>query len=300
MAETIGFQASDVVLAPVPLSHSYGLEHGLLAPLWAGSTIHLCDGFTIDVIVRELGENTTIFPAVPSVIEMLATLNDALRTTPKLRLVYSAGGVLPAAVGQRFVERFHVPIGQVYGMTEIGSVTYNDAQKPPFDAASVGRPLPGVSTRISDENGEVLVRSPFMLEEYLGESTLPLSDGHLRTGDIGRIDEHGRLYITGRVRLLIEAGGRKVNPLEVEAALSAHPEVNECVVVRMKQTDTIHRLRAVIVARDPNRPPAAEQIRAFLRQRLAGYKVPRVIDVRPALPRSATGKVLRQQVEAEA
>jgi acyl-CoA synthetase (AMP-forming)/AMP-acid ligase II len=139
-----------------------------------------------------------------------------------------------------------------------------------------------------------------MLEEYVDEPPPSLVDGRLRTGDLGRIDSESRLYITGRARLLIEAGGRKVNPFEVETVLSAHPDVVECVVVPMKQTDTIHRLRAVIVPRDPQRPPPAEAIRAFLRERLAGFKVPRAISYRSALPRSAAGKVLRQQVEAEA
>ncbi|HSV15992.1 MAG TPA: class I adenylate-forming enzyme family protein, partial [Tepidisphaeraceae bacterium] len=248
----IGFRADDIVLASVPLSHSYGIEHGLLAPLWAGSTVHLCDGFNIAIIARALAERATIFPAVPAVIDMLATLNDVPATMPKLRLAYSAGGMLPAAVHERFAQRFGTHIGQVYGMTEIGSVTFSDPRSADFSSDSVGRPMHGVSIRILDADpgadGEVAVRSPFMLDRYVDEEAL-LIDGHFRTGDIGRIDARGELRITGRVRLLIEVGGRKVNPLEVEAVLSSHPDVNECVVVAMKQTDTIHRLRAVLVAR---------------------------------------------------
>jgi acyl-CoA synthetase (AMP-forming)/AMP-acid ligase II len=300
MVAAIGFDPEDSVLASVPLSHSYGVEHGLLAPLWAGCTVRLCEGLDIRVIAGELAASTSIFPTIPPAIEMLAALADVPTRMPKLRLVYSAGGALPATVHQRFFERFKRPIGQVYGMTEIGSVTFNDPRIAPFDSGSVGRPLAGVSLRISPEDGEVLAKSPFMLDDYVDESPPALIDGHLRTGDLGRIDPENRLYITGRVRLLIEAGGRKVNPFEVEAALSAHPDVVECVVVRMRQTETIHRLRAVIVPRDPERPPPADAIRAFLRERLARFKVPRAISYRSALPRSAAGKVLRQQVEAEA
>jgi acyl-coenzyme A synthetase/AMP-(fatty) acid ligase len=299
MVAAIGFNLDDVVLASVPLSHSYGVEHGLLAPLWAGSTVHLCEGLDIGVIAGELAASTSIFPTIPPAIEMLAALADVPAQMPRLRLVYSAGGALPATVHERFLERFNQPIGQVYGMTEIGSVTFNDPRIAPFDPGSVGRSLAGVSLRIADD-GEILVNSPFMLEEYVDEPPPSLVDHHLRTGDLGRIDHENRIYITGRARLLIEAGGRKVNPFEVETALSAHPDVVECVVVPMKQTDTIHRLRAVIVPRDPQRPPAPEAIRAFLRERLAAFKVPRAISYRSALPRSAAGKVLRQQVEAEA
>jgi acyl-CoA synthetase (AMP-forming)/AMP-acid ligase II len=303
MVAALGFRPDDVVLASVPLSHSYGVEHGLLAPLWGGSTVHLCDGFNIEVIARELAEHATVFPAVPAVIEMLATLTDVPPAMRKLRLAYSAGGILPAAVHQRFAERFGARVGQVYGMTEIGSVTFSNPLSVDFTAASVGKPMQGVSIRILDVDsngeGEVAIRSPFMLQEYLGEPA-PLIDGHFRTGDIGRSDARGELRITGRVRLLIEVGGRKVNPLEVEAVLSSHPDIGECVVVALKQTDTIHRLRAVLVARDPDHPPTAEAIRQFARERLAGYKVPRVIEFRRSLPRSATGKLLRHQVETEA
>jgi acyl-CoA synthetase (AMP-forming)/AMP-acid ligase II len=300
MVAAIGFDTDDVVLASVPLSHSYGVEHGLLAPLWAGSTVRLCDGLDIGVIASELAASISIFPTIPPAIEMLAALADVPAQMRRLRLVYSAGGALPATVHQRFHQRFERHIGQVYGMTEIGSVTFNDPRIAAFDPGSVGRPLAGVSFRISAGDGEILAKSPFMLEDYLGEPPPALINDHLRTGDLGRIDSENRLYITGRVRLLIEAGGRKVNPFEVEAALSAHPDVVECVVVPMKQTDTIQRLRAVIVPRDPQRPPAVKAIRAFLRERLAGFKVPRAISYRSALPRSAAGKVLRQQVEAEA
>jgi acyl-coenzyme A synthetase/AMP-(fatty) acid ligase len=188
-------------------------------------------------------------------------------------------------------------------MTEIGSVTFSEPRSADFASDGVGAAMKGVSIRILDAElggeGEVAIRSPFMLDEYVGEVT-PLIDGHFRTGDIGRIDARGNLRITGRVRLLIEVGGRKVNPLEVEAVLSDHPDVNECVVVAMRQTDTIHRLRAVMVARDPDHPPTAEAIRQFARQRLAGYKVPRAIEFRRMLPRSATGKLLRHQVENDA
>ena len=121
-------------------------------------------------------------------------------------------------------------------------------------------------------------------------------DGHLLTGDLARIDERGRVYITGRKKLLIDVGAYKVNPLEVEQELARHPGVAECVVVGVALSDTIQRLRAVCVARDGAHAPTAEELRVFLRGRLSANKVPRMIDFAAALPKGPTGKVLRDRV----
>lgn len=307
MVEAIGYCSEDHVLAAVPLTHSYGLEHGLLAPLWAGSTVHLCAGFDLPTVAQTLAAGATILPAVPSMIEMLAVVIDAKARAPRLRAAFSAGGPLPVAVAERFERRFGVRVGQVYGMTEIGSVTYNDGSAEPFDAASVGRAMRDVSIRIRDvnpphapratgEEGEVLVRAPSMFDAYLGDET-PLIDGHFPTGDLGHLDASGQLTITGRARLLIDAGGMKVNPAEVEAVIASHPGVLECVVVPMRQTETVQRLRAFVVLRDMAVPPTGDDLRRFARERLAGYKVPRVVEFPPSLPRNAAGKVQRRLLE---
>jgi acyl-coenzyme A synthetase/AMP-(fatty) acid ligase len=295
MVEAIGFRSNDRVLAAVPLTHSYGVEHGLLAPLWAGCTVHLVDGMDWPIVSRAVGE-VTIFPAVPSMIEMLASMNDETFAMPRLRLIYSAGGPLPRGLHDRFAERFVLRVGQVYGMTEIGSVTFNDPNREPFDPASVGRAMCDVSIRIIDDSGEVVARAPSMLSEYINEP-MDLVDGHFRTGDLGRIDEHGRLNITGRARLLIDTGGLKINPLEVEGVIAQHPDVAECIVVPVRQSETVERICAVVVAREDHDRPSIESIRSFAKERLAAYKVPRQVIFRDSLPKTATGKVLRHLVE---
>ncbi|MBC8106909.1 MAG: AMP-binding protein [Anaerolineae bacterium] len=294
MVDAIGFTPDDHVLAAVPLTHSYGVEHGLLAPLWAGSTVLLVDGMDWPVITRAL-RDVTIFPAVPSMIEMLAGSADGSLTMPKLRSVYSAGGPLPRAVSDCFSDRFGHRVGQVYGMTEIGSVTFNDPSREPFDPGSVGRPMNNVSIRVLDD-GEIIVSAPSMLSSYVNDGTSVI-DGHFRTGDVGHLDEHGRLTITGRVRLLIDTGGLKINPLEVESVIGLHPDVRECVVVPVKQSETVQRICAVIVARNASAPPSTESIRAFAKERLAAYKIPRLVQFRASLPRTATGKLQRHLVE---
>jgi acyl-CoA synthetase (AMP-forming)/AMP-acid ligase II len=307
MVDAIRFTESDQVLASVPLSHSYGLEHGLLAPLWAGSTVHLCEGLDLPVVAAALGENISIFPAVPPMIEMLSTLAAAPPKMPRLRATYSAGGPLPESVSEKFRARFGIRVGQVYGMTEIGSVTFSDPRSNDFNPASVGRPMHNVSLRLLDlngsgspapmsEEGELAVRAPSMFAGYLHEQT-NLIDAHFPTGDLGRFDSSGNLQLTGRVRLLIDIGGTKVNPIEVESVLASHPEVRLCVVVPVRQSETIHRLRAIIVPRDVAAPPTPDSIRQFARTKLASFKIPRLIDFRPALPLTPAGKVQRHQVE---
>ena len=150
MAESIGFSPADRVLMCLPLCHSYGVEHGLLAPVFAGSGVHLADGFDLNVVRAQLADaGVTIFPGVPFMYEALARL-DGGNTLPALRRAYSAGGPLPAAVYEAFRGRYGVRVSQLYGATEIGSVTYGDPLSEGFDPAGVGRPMRGVSVRVLD------------------------------------------------------------------------------------------------------------------------------------------------------
>jgi len=303
MVNAIGFTAADRAVAAVPLSHSYGLEHGLLAPLWAGSTVLLCDGLDLPRLIEALADGATIFPAVPSMIEMLTRVSADL-SLKTLRRVYTAGAPLPAAVANTFQQHFGIPIGQVYGATEIGSVLYRDPARD--SAESVGRGMAGVSIRILStdddrrvlpvgEEGEVAIAAPSMLSGYVNEA-VELADGHYPTGDIGRLNENGELILVGRVRLLIDVGGAKVNPLEVERVLEAHPAVATAVVLPLALSETVRKIRAIIVPADPANPPLVSMLREHARQHLAPYKVPRVIEFRDSLPRTAAGKIARQEL----
>jgi len=316
IVRSVGFTSDDCVLATLPLSHSYGLEHGLLAPVWAGSTVVLGRGLDLSVIAPELACGATIFPTVPSIIEMLADLANQPPRMPRVRRIYSAGAPLPAGVYETFLGRYGLRVSQLYGATKVGSVTFNDPQQPDFDPASVGQAMHGVSIRILDpaaeadaqgcathralgpgEQGQIAIRAASMFDGYLNEPT-SLYDGYFPTGDLGRLDASGRLTITGRLKLLIDVGGMKVNPLEVESVLCEHPDVQACVVVPIRQSQTVCRLKAIAMPRDPAHPPSVQSLRELARQRLARYKVPRVFEIRRWLPRSPTGKVLRHLVDA--
>ncbi|MEM8737856.1 MAG: class I adenylate-forming enzyme family protein [Planctomycetota bacterium] len=310
VAQTVGLGLDDQVVAAVPLSHSYGIENGMLAPLWAGAgALHpLPDlaqpgrGFDPRLAVSP---GATVLPGVPAMFEMI----DRLDLGPgNLRLAYSAGGPLPPELADRLRNRQHLPLGQLYGTTEVGSVAYS----PHPD--TVGRPMPGVELRILDPQhpdpdrplppgriGHVAVRAPSMFAGYLEPADPPeappaFSAGFFLTGDLGQLNADGRLSLTGRLKLLIDVGGVKVNPLEVERALAAYPDIAECVVVPDPVSPTINRVRALITPVDPAATLDERTLRAFLRTRLAPHKIPRAFEFRATLPKSATGKILRQQL----
>ncbi len=304
VAEAAGLTPDDTVLAAAPICHAYGIENGFMAPVWAGACVHLCDGLDLPVAMAELERGCTVFPGVPFMFEVLAKTAGCRGT---LRLAYSAGGMLPAAVAREFEEKFGRRVGQLYGASELGSVTFNDPARPAADPMSVGRPMRGVRVRVVDVNdaalerelpagteGMVAVYAPSMMSGYV-DGEAPIVNGHFVTGDLGRVDAEGALTITGRLKQLIDVGGLKVNPAEVEAVLMEHAGVRECAVVAVAVTPTVSRLKAVVAGE-----VEVEGLRRYARERLAGYKVPRVWEVRERLPRTASGKVLRGELEGTA
>ncbi|HWB54090.1 MAG TPA: class I adenylate-forming enzyme family protein [Tepidisphaeraceae bacterium] len=296
IVQSVGMRSDDRILTCVPLSHSYGLEHGLLAPIYAGATVHIARGFDVHLIARELIESKiTIFPSVPAVFELFVQFADLPERFPALRLTYSAGGPLPTNINDTFVQRFGLPIAQLYGATEIGSVVFSDPGLAGFDPRSVGRPMPGVQIKL-DADGQLLVRAASMMRGYLDADPPFTSDGFFPTGDLARIDDNQCVTLIGRSKLLIDIGGRKVNPLEVEQALNQHPGVAECVVVSIPQTQTLRRLKAIVVPA-VHHAPSPDDLRQFLRDHLSPYKIPRIFELRRSLPKSATGKVLRHLLE---
>ena len=271
----------------------------------------MCEKFDLPAVLVELREaGITMMPGVPFMFEMLSrTVQGPI---PSLRKIYSAGGPLPRATFEAFQKKCGLRIGQVYGATEIGTVTFNSPDCEPFDPASVGIPMEGVTIRILDAEdpridqplptgaeGQVAIAAESMLSEYLDGETVPLIDGHYLTGDLGVVDERGALTITGRLTLLIDIGGRKVNPAEVEAVLRLHPAVGACVVLPMRLSETVCRLKAIVTPARPGMELPAQDLRRFARERLSGYKVPRIFEVREALPTSPSGKVLRRLVESQ-
>lgn len=298
VADAVGLTPNDVVGAAIPMGHSYGIENALLAPLAAGASIRVFASFEPAAIASHL-TGITVFPGVPFFFEAISR---ATANRGSLRLAYSAGASLPARTAAAFQDAFGLRLGQLFGTTEVGSVAFAHPDDPAFDPASVGKPMHGVRIRIADGDGrdlprgaegQVLIAAPSMLESY-ADAPLDLTpDGFFPTGDLGRLDETGQLSITGRLKFIVDVGGLKVNPLEVEAVLASHPRVADCIVLPLSLSETVTRLRALVV---PRAAIDLESLRDFCRARLAPHKVPRVFEVRDDLPRSPTGKILRRQL----
>jgi acyl-coenzyme A synthetase/AMP-(fatty) acid ligase len=201
-----------------------------------------------------------------------------------------------------------IDIGNLYGATELGTVAIHvpaPGGGAPSSPGFVGRPIGPAHFIIVDpadctkqlpagHEGHLAVRAPSMLSCYLGEA-MPVTDGHFLTGDLARLDEAGALTITGRIKHLIDLGSCKVNPLEIEAAILSHPGVAECAVIPIAASSTLCRLHALIVARPGTDSPTPEALRQFLRPRLAAAKIPRAFRLVQSLPKSPTGKLLRDQ-----
>jgi long-chain acyl-CoA synthetase len=305
----IGVEDRDVMLLCIPLYHSYGIDHGVLTAVMAGCAVELHRRFDpVSAGAALAAGRISILPAVPVMLEALARAARGHNVAPALRRVYSAGSPLPRRILDLFEQAYRTRVGQLYGTTEFGPVTFNDPDEPDFEPEAVGRPLAGVEIRILDREqpscerplpvgseGQVAVATPSMLSDYV-DGECPIVDGFLLTGDLGRLDAAGRLTLTGRLKLLIDVGGLKVNPLEVEAVLMRHPAVREVVTLELPYSDTASRLKAIIVPED-DREVDGEELQRFAREQLIHYKVPRVFEIRRTVPRSPTGKILRQELQ---
>jgi acyl-CoA synthetase (AMP-forming)/AMP-acid ligase II len=291
--DAVGIRESDSMLLCIPLYHSYGIDHGMLAAITAGCSVELHGRFHPPLVRSAFAERRiTLLPAVPLMFDALSrTVAEA--PPHALRHAVSAGSPLPRRIFDQFHRVFGVKIGQLYGTTEFGSVTYNDPSAAGFEPGSVGHPMNPLA---AGAEGHVAVSSPSLLSDYVDDPAAPTSDGFFLTGDLGRLDEWGCLHLTGRVKLLIDVGGRKVNPLEVESVLTDHRAVGQAVVVATPFSDTARRLKAIVVP-ESGCSVDGEELKRFARERLSAYKVPRSIEIRTQLPQSPSGKILRSELQ---
>jgi malonyl-CoA/methylmalonyl-CoA synthetase len=288
--------ADDRLVLALPLFHMHGLGVGLHGTLHAGASALLVPQFHPDAVARAiLRSEATLFFGVPTMYHRLLEFGNAgaLRS---LRLCVSGSAALPAdqhaeferASGQRILER--------YGMTETVMLVSNplEGERRP---GTVGLPLPGVEVRLFGSPAQIEVRGPNVFAGYWqrpdanAEAFTP--DGWFRTGDLGEFDDAGYLRITGRAKELIISGGYNVYPREVEDALRAHPGVADAAVVGTPSAEWGEVVTAYL---EGPSPPDLAALRAFLSDRLASYKQPRLVHAVAALPRNALGKVQKHRL----
>lgn len=300
----------DIVYGALPMSHVFGLISVLTGACYTGAHVQIEARFSAQKLYDAAMNGVTIIPAVPQMHAMVMqyTKEKGMQRlgSPSLRYVSSGGAPLDPAWKRKAEAFYELPLQNGFGMTETSSgasATDNPIGSPDV---SVGPITPGTEAKIDMnapggngvDEGEVLVRGPHLMKGYYrneAETAKALdADGWLHTGDLGKIDNEGRLYILGRSKELIIHGGFNVYPPEVEAALNDHPQVIQSAVVgRSKDGD--EEVLAFVQVSDSDRPDVAE-LRAFIKERLAGYKMPKHIVLTGALPAAPTGKLLKHKM----
>ena len=301
---------ADVVLASAPLTH--GSSHFILPALSAGARLVLVAGAAPEAIadIMERERVTTGFMA-PTAIQRLAEVfaGRARPTASLVRLIYGAAPFSERAL-TRAIEVLGPRIAGLYGQTEapmsIALIGEAELARPEL-RASVGYPgqLSDVAILGPDgeplpagETGEITVSGPLVMEGYLDDAektARTLRAGRLHTGDLGRLDANGRLFVTGRASELIITGGFNIHPAEVERALDATGLVGEACAFAVPDPDWGERLEAAVTARS-GQAPDPEALRAHLKARLGPVKTPKRIHVLDALPRNALGKLVRADI----
>jgi long-chain acyl-CoA synthetase len=247
----------------------------------------------------------TIVPAVPQFFRALT--HGGVPTELPVRVFISGGAPLPAEILKEFTERFPIPLLEGYGLSEASPVCSFNPIRGPWKAGSIGVPITGVEMSVQDdagnllaaaETGEVCVRGANVMQGYWNqpdETAKVMRNGWLLTGDIGHWDEDGYFYITDRKKDMLLVNGINVYPREIEEALYQFPGVKEAAVIGARDARKGEQPVAFIAPHDGAQVEPAKAIQ-FLRERLADYKVPRRVEILAALPRNATGKILKTEL----
>jgi fatty-acyl-CoA synthase len=302
----VPLRARQVTLLAAPMFHTWGFAN-LLLGLGLQSTFVVRRRFDPAETVALLAEEGVhALVAVPVMLQRILELPPEARRgfrAAALRVVAVSGSALPPTLAHQFMDEHGDVLHNLYGSTEVSYVAVANPRDLREAPGTVGRPLHGVTVRIVDEegaelpageSGRIFAGSPLAFEGYSGGQDKERIDGLVATGDLGHLDEAGRLFVDGRDDDMIVSGGENVYPREVEDALLTHPAVADAAVVGVPDERFGEALVAHVVPREDDVPP--EELRAHLKERLAGYKVPREIVVHESLPRNETGKVVRNEL----
>lgn len=282
-----------------PIYHSYALGASYMAALVSGSSVYLFDKFIPRKAVDIIGSwQANIIIAVPVMIKAIATV-PLLKVYDfsNLSVVLVGAGIVPAETKAVFKERFGVHISSNYGSTETGGVISRLTENP---ADSIGIAMAGIEIKLIcqdgneaeiGEEGEVHVRCRYIMSGYLGEKSSAFDNkGFFPMGDIMTKGENGFYYIKGRTKNLINIGGKKVNPKEVEDVLLRYQGIHDCMVCKAMRTVDQEIVKAVIVGENLDET----DIRIYLRQELADYKIPSLIEFTDSIERNVLGKIVKQ------
>ena len=313
----LGIGETDVCYSVAKLFFAYGLGNALTFPMAAGATtILLPDRPTPELVAAILKKHqVTVFYAVPTFYAVfLASPQAPERGETRLRRCVSAGEALPADVGRRWSERYGADILDGIGSTEMLHI-YCSNRAGEVKYGTTGKPVPGYDVRLVDDDGRVIekrgemgelqVRGPTSAMMYWNnreQSRATFLGEWTRSGDKYLEDDDGYYVYCGRRDDMLKVGGIYVSPFEVEAALQSHPEVLEAAVVGWPDEDTLIKPKAFVVLKSPDKADdaLAQALKDHCRQKLAVFKYPRWLEFRSELPKTATGKIQRFKLRAEA
>jgi len=314
VSHVFGSGPDDVTLAVLPMFHSFGQSSVMNVALHVGSTLTLVPRFEAEKVMEVIQrDKVTVFPGVPTMFFALLHHPSAGKyDLASLRIAVSGGAAIPGEVIQAFEGKFKTTILEGYGLSETSpTATFN------FSAAerkvlSIGKPIFGVEVRIfdiddkrlpagKDHVGEIVIRGHNVMKGYWNKpeaNVEAFKGGWFHTGDLGYVDEDGFFFIVDRKKEMIIRGGFNVYPREVEEVIYAHPAVAEAAVIGVPDERLGEEVKAV-VALKPGAKASAEDIIDFVKERVAAYKYPRTIQFVDALPKGATGKILKKELKAQ-
>jgi len=295
-----------------PFFHGFGYKAGVVAALTSGSTIYPVLTFDVESVLALIeSERISVLPGPPTIFtSMLDHPRRADYDLGSLRFSIAGSALVPESLIRRMRDTLGFEtVVQAYGLTECMVATISRPNEDPAHVAeTTGPPVPGIEVRIVDsagqdrptgDDGEILLRGDDVMLGYFEDEASTRAaidaDGWLHTGDVGRLDAHGCLKITDRIKDMFTVGGFNVYPAEVENVLASHPDIIEAAVVSMPDDRLGSVSRAYVMPRHGT-DPSPEQIIAYCKERLANFKVPREVVLVRDLPRNATGKILKSEL----
>jgi len=310
-AKYAGFRGSDRLACFLPLFHVFAQNFIMNGCFEVGATLVLWRRFVPDAVIAGIQrERVTLFFSVPTIY--IALLNAGVPTAKlaSIRYYFSAAATMPQEISKRWADTFGQLVHEGYGLTECAPcAAYNHVSKHKF--GSIGTAIENFQIRIFDENdkevprdqwGEIVIRGPGVMKGYWNnprETEIALRGGWLHSGDIGRMDKEGYVYIVDRVKDMVNVSGFKVWPAEVENILYRHPAVKEAAVYGVPDPLKGEQVRAAVVVKEGKQASPKELI-GHCRDYLAVYKAPERIDIVGELPKSATGKILKRVLRDDA
>lgn len=308
--EMFGFTPDDVIFGGLPLFHSFGQTCAMNAGIAAGATITLLPRFepgkALEIIERD---GVTVFMGVPTMyVAMLHTEGAGDINAESLRYCVSGGASLPVEVLSGVEQLFGAKMLEGYGLSETSPVASFNQPKNPAKPGSIGTPIPGVEMKLVDDDandsppgevGEIAIKGENVMKGYWNrpDATAEVMRGDwFLSGDMARVDDEGYYFIVDRKKELIIRGGYNVYPREIEEVLYEHPAVMEAAVIGVPDETHGEEVAAAVVFK-PGETATADEIQEFLKERVAAYKYPRHIWFPGELPKTATGKILKRQIE---